>query len=1181
MSKVNWTDQQKRAIELRGGSIALSAAAGSGKTAVLVERVIEILLDDAEPVDPSELLVVTFTNAAANEMRQKIKRAINEKIAENPFSSRLNRLKIGIESANICTMDSFCIKLLRENFHLAGVSPDFRPLDGSEEESLKKDILDMVLEELYVERGEPFRRMADILSDGRDDSSLGEFVSRLYEQAMVFPFPEKWLDSVIELYENSGEGIWHAVIRKTVVEAVNFCVSLLNDAIEISSNDEKLSELYIDFLEDEIRRYKKVLDAAENGQWDELYEKVNTFSFGRIPTVRGDSIFKSAAKGKRDKAKEVFKQLTEYLCATSDEHKEDMELLLPVAKELIFAAKTYAAKLFEEMKAKNAYSFSVLNQLTLSLLVKEENGALVKTELAKELASGIKHVLIDEFQDTNELQNTVFRALSSDGEKLFVVGDVKQSIYRFRLAMPTIFINLLETSSDYEERRFPARLFLDRNFRSRRGIVSAVNFIFSQLMSKEAGEVEYTDGHAMTAGADYDKEEKRQNPAVALHILEYNKKENSDTKIESEAAYIASFIKKTIESGVLVGQKDKKRPVRASDFAILLRSAKNNAAIYRNALINQGIDAYAEEKTGFFGASEISVMLSFLRAIDNPSRDVDLLALMFSPIYGFTPDEIAELRSLDMKGSLYSCLKLYAAKGNIKAISLYNDIHLLRNLSGIMPTAKFIRALYEKTGFMSIVGAMSRSDKRKANLSLLCEYAEEYEKNKGTGLSGFIRKMDALQRTSAVLPSASAVSEGADVVRIMTIHKSKGLEFPFVIIANCAESLTNPNQKHLVTPETGAGIKIKNPERMNVYKTIPSVATELLAKKNGAAEDLRLLYVAMTRAREALIMVGTVESAERKLSKTLAVTPVKGKLSPYAVNTAQSFLDLLLCGLLRHPEAAALREIAGADAIIDTLPADFKLSLVINRQGSESAEEVTEECGVNEEMLREIEKRADFVYPYIPLSAVPAKMSASELFAVRFNSDFFAQTKPSFAYGEEMSAADMGTANHKFLQLCDFKAAMKDIDSEIQRLVVSGRLTEREASAVSKEDISIFLESETARNIVTADSVLRERNFTIQIPASSVFPELRDAESDEKILVQGRIDLVYIKDGRAVVVDYKTDRLNSTALLVSRYAGQLKVYLRAAAEILNMPYEKVSAEIYSLHLHKSIPVEYASLFYQY
>ena len=537
----------------------------------------------------------------------------------------------------------------------------------------------------------------------------------------------------------------------------------------------------------------------------------------------------------------------------------------------------------------------------------------------------------------------------------------------------------------------------------------------------------------------------------------------------------------------MVGQKDKKRPVRASDFAILLRSAKNNAAIYRNALINQGIDAYAEEKTGFFGASEISVMLSFLRAIDNPSRDVDLLALMFSPIYGFTPDEIAELRSLDMKGSLYSCLKLYAAKGNIKAISLYNDIHLLRNLSGIMPTAKFIRALYEKTGFMSIVGAMSRSDKEGESFSPL-RIRRGVREKQGYGSFGLYKKDGRPSKNQRRFASASAVSEGADVVRIMTIHKSKGLEFPFVIIANCAESLTNPNQKHLVTPETGAGIKIKNPERMNVYKTIPSVATELLAKKNGAAEDLRLLYVAMTRAREALIMVGTVESAERKLSKTLAVTPVKGKLSPYAVNTAQSFLDLLLCGLLRHPEAAALREIAGADAIIDTLPADFKLSLVINRQGSESAEEVTEECGVNEEMLREIEKRADFVYPYIPLSAGPAKMSASELFAVRFNSDFFAQTKPSFAYGEEMSAADMGKANHKFLQLCDFKAAMKDIDSEIQRLVVSGQLTEREASAVSKEDISIFLESETARNIVTADSVLRSGISRFKFPPPRFSP---------------------------------------------------------------------------------------------
>jgi ATP-dependent helicase/nuclease subunit A len=1182
MAKVVWTKHQEKAIELKGGGIALSAAAGSGKTAVLVERVIQLLLDEKDPCHPSELLVVTFTNAAAGEMRQKIKREINSRIALNPFDVRLTKLKIGIESADICTMDSFCIKLLRENFHKTDISPDFRPLDGSEETALRKETLESVIEELYMERGEAFRRMADVVTESRSDAALGEFIETLYNQAMVYPFPFKWLDSVAESYENSNESIWHDIIRGKIKEVANYCISLVNDALTLSYRDEVLAARYPDVLERELSNYKRIADLAEGGDWDELMNSLKGISFDSLPTIRnmGDNIYKLSAQAKRNKAKGTIMDCKEkYAVATSDEHKEDLTYLLPVIRELVNAAMVFSDRLFDRMKAKNAYSFSVLNQLALRLLIKEdENGDLYKTELAQELSDNYKHVLIDEYQDTNELQNTIFRTLSSEGEKLFVVGDVKQSIYRFRLAMPEIFLSLLESSADADERKFPARLFLDRNFRSRKDIISAVNFLFSCLMSKETGDVEYTEGHEMIAGAEYEDEEKRLNPAVSLHILEHDKQNSELKKLEAEAKYIASFIKRTIQSGVTVGQKEKKHPVRASDFCILIRNANAVAYMYRDALIKEGIDAYAEEKNGFFGATEIAVMLSFLRTIDNPSRDVDLLALMFSPIYGFTPDEIAELRMLDKNASLYSCLSQYVLSGNEKAKTLMEDIRLFRNLSGIMPTAKFIRSIYEKTGYMSIVGAMSRSEKRKANLSLLCEYAEEYEKNKGTGLSGFIRKMDILQRMDGDLPSASGVSEGADVVRIMTVHKSKGLEFPYVIIANCAGIMYDNQRRYTVTPETGLGVKIRNAEKLNIYSTVPSVATGILARKNEAAEYLRLLYVAMTRAREALIMVSSFESTEKKVQSAVTALPTEGNISSYAVSSAQSFADWLLLGFLRHPDAAKLRNMCAAGELIETQPADFSLDVVLNAEDDISQDEPAAEFKADRRLLREIEKRVAYEYPYSALAAVPAKMSASELFAVRFNSEFFALSKPAFACDGEMTASEKGSANHKFLQLCDLGAASKDIDAELNRLLSTGKMTEQEINAVSKEAAEGFFNSDTARRILEADRVLREQNFTIQIPAAEIFRELKNGTAaDEKILIQGRVDLVYVKGDRAVVVDYKTDRVTSEKTLVSRYEGQLTVYLRAVSEILRMPRENVSAELYSLHLNKSIPVEYKNL----
>ncbi len=1168
---MEWTLDQQNAIKARGGTLLVSAAAGSGKTAVLVERVIRRLTDKVNPCGVRQLLIVTFTNAAAAQMKEKISAAITKQILLEPSNKYLRRQQMLLPLASICTIDSFCINLVRENFLALDVAPDFRLLDAQRLDVLSNEALDTVVSALYDESSTAFQRLCSLISDYRDDTMLTKIIKDLHITSQAYPYPEKWLDSLVADFIDPKpirESVWGREILTFIRKNLDYLEECTKVALGIVADDDELRDRLTENFEDDIKLINRLRDAVNTLGWDELIEKFDDESkaFKRLNPVRGyTGENKDRCSEYRKLVKKDINDILGLFVVTEAEYNEDTQSLQEVVSELVNAVKQYAEEFDKLKKAENGADFSDILHLTLKLL-QDENGE--KTELAKELSLGYAEILVDEYQDVNEAQDCIFKALSDDEKNLFMVGDVKQSIYRFRQAMPEIFLRRREKLPRYNG-SCPATITLGKNFRSRQGVTDTVNFIFSQAMSVEAGGLVYDDNERLVYGAEYPA---RDEADAELHIIEAADGAIKGDLIQIQAVYVADYIENAINSGMLIQNGEERRQATYKDFCIMLREVANSGEFFLQEFASRGIPVYCDKDENFFKSPEIGFMLSLLRVLDNPVDDISLLTVMLSPVFGFTPDDLALMRSKSRRGTIYHCAVVNAKDGNIKCKQFLERLSYLHDIASTVSAGELVRRLIDETGYGAIVGVMQDSEKRKTNLHLLVECVKNYEKYACSGLSGFIRYADSLSAINGGKVSGAKVSENTDAVRITTIHKSKGLEFPVCFLACCESEIRSPKRGEFVTARVcGIGIRSSDKSGLRKYETLNSTAARLETIRENHSDEMRLLYVALTRAKEKIIMLSASNDVAKSLVSSTYLFDSKG-LNPFAVSQSKNFADIIYAALLRHPDAHALRTLCavGSDKV---LPCAGRLTVKIVKgyEKQEIVEQAAEPEQADAALIEEVEQRLKYKYPYASLDSVVAKRIASKLNINKFDSTWFASEIPAFMSRGELTPAQRGTATHRFMQFADYDAASLSVEVEIGRLKENGYINFLEAQSVERDKVKAFFEGPLAARIAKAEKVYREYAFKLNVPVREMYSGIDDCAANESLMIEGVVDCAFIEGGEIVIVDYKTDRSVTANELAERYSDQLGIYRRALSQVLGLPTKQ--AYIYSFELGESIEIK--------
>ena len=1172
-----WTKAQSDAINALDGSVLVSAAAGSGKTAVLTQRVINRLTIGENPTSVDRLLIVTFTRAAAQEMRERIGAALTELIKKDPANRNLISQQILLPSSKICTIDSFCSDLVKENFQALSLSPDFKIADEGELELLSKQAMDITMEQMYEKDSDgSFKNLGELLFSGRDDSKTAEMAEKLYRNSVSFPFPEKWLDSLCLDYEE-GVGIKESTYGRIIIDhlesALEYCINLADTVIDECDENADYGSVIYDAVSSDRAQASYILERIETDQsWDEIRRAVTAYSAARrknTPKELKEDMTLSSLIAKRDRVKDELKGLSALLCCSEEEYKDDMQFLRPMIKVLTETAKAYKKNFDLIKKEKKVADFSDITHYALELLVEETADGWKSTPLAENLRDNFDEILIDEYQDTNAAQDMLFTAISRNN--LFRVGDVKQSIYRFRQANPDIFISLKNSYRPYDKdaNEYPAKIVLGNNFRSRKGVTDIINFVFSQIMSASCGDIDYDKDEELVFSAGY---EEKDDVSAELHLVEYDK--SGDDKTDSnevQALHIAEIIKQMIADGYTVKDGDGERKVTYKDFAILMRATGSGRGVtYADILRNEGIPCFTEVSGEFLTSTEISLAVNILRVIDNPKQDIPLLSVMMSPVFGFTADEISSYRIKSRRGDIYTCL---IGSEDEKVSAFLEKIRYWRNLSVCLRVKELLEEIYSDTALPSVFEAMDPSGVKRGNLMLLCDYADIYENSGYGSLSGFISFIDRLGDKKRDISGSVGTAQESDCVKVMTIHKSKGLEFPVCILASCATDFNKSDEKEnlVISQKHGIGIKRRDIETFAQHTTLCHSAVRLAIRKDNISEEMRVLYVAMTRAREKLIMVYAKDKILDKCRKYASEIPSgMSSFSPYACSCASGFGEWLISTLIRHPDAYDLREEAGIDHKVE-LPCKVPLKVVVSDFDGYSAEKARDSIleKTDESFLSLIKERADFRYKYEALSGIVTKRAASETDKNSIDRDYFASSEPSFLSTSGLTGAARGVATHTFIQYADYDKAKTDIETEIARLCNMGILSENEAKAINRPALQKFFSSPLFERIDRSSLVMREKKFTVEVPISEVYEGVEEF-SDEKIMIQGIADCAFLEDGKLVVVDYKTDRLESEELFREKYSSQVLIYKKALT--MSTGYEVEETLLYSFHLGKEIKV---------
>ena len=1154
-----WTQAQSNAINARNSNILVSAAAGSGKTAVLVERVLKIITDKNDPVNVDRLLCVTFTNAAAAEMKSRIASRLEDMIREDPSDINAQRQMSLLPSAKLCTVDSFCLNLVKENFFKLGLSQDFTVLDEAELNMLEENAINTVLDSFYEESAPEFLRLTELLSSPKDDRALISNIKKIRNYIYAQPFPHKWLRDMAELYDPAiplEESVWYPQLIDEIKYALEFGKRLIAECMALLDAGDELFEKYSNNLSDDLRIYDTLLNSIDGG-WDSLVSAFGSVKFTTLASKRGYvSPIKADLSARRETYKSIVtKDLKPFFCAMAEDHTNDMRDLHPVLIKLCELVEAADAELFTLKEERNGYSFADIEHFAIHLLADtDENGKPVKSELAVDLTNNFYEILVDEYQDTNEAQGLIYELLSN-GHNCFTVGDVKQSIYRFRLAMPHIFIGKRNEYKPYgEESDRGSKIIFDRNFRSRKNICDYVNYVFSAFMSERAGEIDYDEEEFLNYGADY---EDKNITSAQIKILTNTKGDDFDN---NEAVYIANTIMKKIRNKELVRDGDSYRPIRFGDFAILFRYPRKHIEAYNEVLTSFGIPVICENSSNLFESNEIKILLSLLRVIDNPMQDIPLLSVMISPLYGFTADELAEIKNESaQKSSLY--VSVVNSKSD-KVKRFLEEIDMLSKLVLTMSVSYFIRFVCEYKSVYAFVNALGNGEQRTRNIGRLIDFAAAFDATDSVGLTSFIRYVDKVAESDRGIASASLNPSAENAVTIMSVHHSKGLEFPVVILAGAQRKYneTDLSEKLLLNPFLGLGVKVHNEEKLYDYSTIPHAVVKSKNRSALLSENLRVLYVAMTRAKEQFISFVTLDDLESKINK-LASKISGGAVNPYFCSRIKYDGDFLMLAALLHQDGGELRKYT--DIGIKTVAADFPLDVEIIDSVEDIAENEPEEKALpSESVIAQINEKLSYSYENSALSREAAKRTASGLDESVKNFDYFASAKPAFMNDGEMTPAEKGTAMHAFMQFCDYAGAKNDLEAEIARLAANSFITQAQADCLNREELTALFKSGFAERLFKADKIYRELKF-------SSFVKLRDIgdiDSDEEVLIQGISDCVFEENGELVLVDYKTDRVKSEKQLLSMYENQIAFYRKTVAKALKKNVKE--ALLYSFSLSK-------------
>ena len=1199
MGEVKWTNEQKQAIEEKGSNILVAAAAGSGKTAVLVERIINRILNDK--IDIDKLLVVTFTNAAASEMRERILDAIYKKIEEDPSNIELQRQITLLNKASICTIHSFCLDVIRNNFYEINISPNFRIGDTAEIELLKQETLDDLFEKKYFEEDEDFLKLVDTYTGYRGDEPLKELVMEIYKFIQSSPFPRKWLEEKVEEFNIKDLSLdfaktkWGKLIleeyEKNIEETI---LGLKNVKQDLDSNPEleKFSQVIRLDLEN-LELLKANLDS-----WDKVYELSQRFSFTKWPVDRKiQSSIKDEAKEKRDKINKKFKGIKDKIFIyTSKEAIQDLqevyEILKLLKKVVLEFEETYGKVKLE----RNVIDFNDIEHLALKILIKEEDGKYVPTEVAKKYKDKFEEIAIDEYQDSNMVQEYILTSISK-GNNIFMVGDVKQSIYKFRQAMPELFLGKYEKYKLKKDKteNDDLKIQLFKNFRSRENILSTSNLVFQEIMSKKLGDVEYNEDEYLNLGANYpDIENVDFAGKTEIDVINLNKnqieEETEDTenneRIEDsilEAKYVAKKIQELINSNYYVfDKKQGYRKITYKDIVVLLRSTATLAPIYEKEIADLGMPVFSDTSSEYLNSVEIQTIISVLKIIDNPMQDIPLVTVMRSMIGGFTDNDLIEIRLTDKNCNFYeSILKAQVQVSEELRIKINNFLEKIENwreANEYLNLDELIWKIYLDTGYYNFVGLMQNGKLRQANLKMLFERAKQYESASFKGLFNFINFIDKLKLSSGDLGSAKIIGENEDVIRIMSIHKSKGLEFPVVFLSSTGKkfNMQDLNKKVLLHQDIGLGPTYTNYEKKIEYPTLAKEAIKIVTKREVLAEEMRVLYVALTRAKEKLVITGiekdvndSIDSKQKELE--IYKDNIENKMNPNLVGKYKSYIDWIELVYLKNKDK------------------DIMKFHIINKK--DILKENTEEKEENKDIIKEIQNRAvskeninkikqelEWKYKFEESVELPSELSVSKIKELKNNVQLQNQevsfAKPNFLIEKtELTGAQKGTIMHLCLQRLKHKEEydLEKLKRMVKSLVEKEIILQKEADSVNYNKILEFFKSDIWKEMKEAKLVEQEKAFYFNIKANEIY----DVKSEEDILVQGIIDLYYInKDDELVLVDYKTDYVenNNEEILKEKYDIQLAIYKKALEKALDRKVDKVY--IYSTWLGRAITINF-------
>ena len=1168
MGEVKWTNEQKQAIEEKGSNILVAAAAGSGKTAVLVERIINRILNDK--IDIDKLLVVTFTNAAASEMRERILDAIYKKIEEDPSNIELQRQITLLNKASICTIHSFCLDVIRNNFYEINISPNFRIGDTAEIELLKQETLDDLFEKKYFEEDEDFLKLVDTYTGYRGDEPLKELVMEIYKFIQSSPFPRKWLEEKVEEFNIKDLSLdfaktkWGKLIleeyEKNIEETI---LGLKNVKQDLDSNPEleKFSQVIRLDLEN-LELLKANLDS-----WDKVYELSQRFSFIKWPVDRKiQSSIKDEAKEKRDKINKKFKGIKDKIFIyTSKEAIQDLqevyEILKLLKKVVLEFEETYGKVKLE----RNVIDFNDIEHLALKILLKEEDGKYVPTEVAKKYKDKFEEIAIDEYQDSNMVQEYILTSISK-GNNIFMVGDVKQSIYKFRQAMPELFLGKYEKYKLKKDKteNDDLKIQLFKNFRSRENILSTSNLVFQEIMSKKLGDVEYNEDEYLNLGANYpDIENVDFAGKTEIDVINLNKnqieEETEDTenneRIEDsilEAKYVAKKIQELINSNYYVfDKKQGYRKITYKDIVVLLRSTATLAPIYEKEIADLGMPVFSDTSSEYLNSVEIQTIISVLKIIDNPMQDIPLVTVMRSMIGGFTDNDLIEIRLADKNCNFYeSILKAQVQVSEELRIKINNFLEKIENwreANEYLNLDELIWKIYLDTGYYNFVGLMQNGKLRQANLKMLFERAKQYESASFKGLFNFINFIDKLKLSSGDLGSAKIIGENEDVIRIMSIHKSKGLEFPVVFLSSTGKkfNMQDLNKKVLLHQDIGLGPTYTNYEKKIEYPTLAKEAIKIVTKREVLAEEMRVLYVALTRAKEKLVITGiekdvndSIDSKQKELE--IYKDNIENKMNPNLVGKYKSYIDWIELVYLKNKD----KDIMKFNII------NKKDILKENTEEKEENKDIIKEIqnkAVSKENINKIKQELEWKYKFEESVELPSELSVSKIKELKNNVQLQNQevsfAKPNFLIEKtELTGAQKGTIMHLCLQKLNHKEEydLEKLKRMVKSLVEKEIILPKEAESVNYNKILEFFKSDIWKEMKEAKLVEQEKAFYFNIKANEIY----DVKSEEDILVQGIIDLYYInKDDELVLVDYKTDYVenNDEKSLKEKYDIQLKI----------------------------------------